>query len=203
MIYHFIANQLPPPLRSKLLKKCEEHDDPLNVLQYIKKTCEAVCSMIDQKTVTPRFLPEIIKKIEKTCTKKTFIGGCQDCGKWEADGGGSSMPLSFYGMSEDMYSPVGNFADMLNVDFEKGILRPEISAQEGGAKGKWDEANTKHKIVKMIAKALSSHCRSHRKSLSKQVKYYLTVYIYMKIDCLINKIKKDNSLNKGMSLTPT
>lgn len=202
MIYAFIAEQLPPPLKSKLLKRLEDEKDPLNVLKYIDKTCGAVCSLTKQKTVTPRMLPEIIKKVEKTCTKKTFVGGCKDCGKWEVNGGGSSgsgsMPLSFYGMPEEMYNPVSSFADMLNVDFEAGILRPEISpAQEGGG-----GLNAKHKIVKMIARALSAHCRSHSKSLSKQVKYYLTVYIYMKIDCLINKIKKDNSLGKAMSLTP-
>ena len=201
MIYKYIAEQLPENLQQRLLKKVEDNSDPLNVIKYIHSVCMITCSLTTQKTITPRLLPEIIKKVETTCTKKSFAGGCNECGKWvpkKLGGGEGSMPLSFYGMPEDMYQPVDQYAkDILGVDFENGVLRPEISPGQSGGGIKHAQS-----MVKLIARMLNKHCKEHDKRLSKQVKYYLSVYIFMKIDCLINKVKKDKSLSKAVSLSP-
>jgi len=45
--------------------------------------------------------------------------------------GGTFNTAAFYGVKEPMYSASNDTSDLLNVDFEKGILRPHIG-QEGG-----------------------------------------------------------------------
>tara|TARA_E500000331_G_C17072555_1_gene633276 strand:+ start:115 stop:765 length:651 start_codon:yes stop_codon:yes gene_type:complete len=207
-IYEYIADQLPDDLQNKLLKKAKETSDPLNVVKYIHAVCMSVCNLTEQKTITPRLLPMIVKNVEKSCTRKIFVGGCKDCGKWKmkrgmGGGGEGVMPLSFYGMPEDMYQPVDAYAkDVLGVDFEKGILRPEIGPgdDQGSQSGGSSCIAKHHKLVNMIARMLSKHCKGHNKVLSKQVKYYMSVYIYMKIDCMINRVKKEKSLSKGVYL---
>ena len=152
----------------------------------------------DEKTniYLTEYFENIIFNIVSIAAIITFINNCKTiknetitmiskylnntCGNIKMKGGNSiTMPIEFYGYDSLRYSPTNNTNDYLKIDFESGILRPQI----GGGKNKGDD-------VKPIVKAINDIILYYKLKITKETNEKLLKLIKDFIKCLLNRFKE-------------
>lgn len=179
-------------LSDKLIKKIEYEQDPLKVLEYIKRITNTINNNLKQKTVTVRLIPEIIKQIEKTCTRKIFRGG-------------SSVGVPFATMASgdniNRISSIGEEIMYSQVDFENGIARKGIEMTGGSCSNTVAalgpmSGGGKLILIQLIGKMITKNLKEKDIKIEKNAKRMLGSYIYYKILCNVNKSKNEKKLLK-------
>lgn len=107
--------------------------------------------------------------------------------------GGTSLPSEYFGVDSHLYNSTNNQADILNIDYVNGILRPQIG---GGGKSKPSNkknANNhnwlKAKIIKLI--------QHYNLTIKEKEMNYLINIIYDNVNCLFFQIPKNQVITKA------
>tara|TARA_Y100000389_G_scaffold40620_1_gene35195 strand:- start:40071 stop:40679 length:609 start_codon:yes stop_codon:yes gene_type:complete len=182
-------------LAEKLDKKSEK--DCLKVIEYIEKICKTLSQNTHQKTITVRLIPELIKIIDKTCTKKIFRGGGEVGAPFYSMANGD-------GMNRISDVPEINYSQ---VDFENGIARQAVTISGGGdtvrcpkevmqGLGGCFSGGGKILLMQLISKMIVKKLTN--KKIEKNAKRMISSFIYHKILCNVNKSVSEKKLLKFM-----
>lgn len=174
-MYNILKNKLSNNLQDRLQLRLDTNHDPLNIFQYVDNILQHVVSILPQKTLTNKHIPNIIKIIDQKCTKKIFRGGNPNV---------PNLPHpNDYSTNQYVDNPV--FTNTSTINFLENIARSSLTMYGGG--------NKQDSLI-IIAKYISSYMKKYNKSTEKNAKYQLASYIYMKIHCLATKSNSSNKL---------
>ena len=93
--------------------------------------------------------------------------------------GGTSMPSEYFGNDSGIYSENNASGDILAIDFNSGILRPQIGG--GGS--------SKYPVDKIFMTKIHEILRYYNLRSSDSVNKSLLKLIYMHINCFFNQLK--------------
>jgi len=108
--------------------------------------------------------------------------------------GGTFNTAAFYGAKEPMYSASNDTSDLLNVDFEKGILRPKIG-QDGGcgcdkqSGGKVAKNYVDKFISSQVKKVLKYHDIKSTKKINDELCGIIKLHLNKKIMAMRKCVK--------------
>ena len=122
----------------------------------------------------------------KTVTDKTIqllhkyvIDKCGKDGKMKGGGGAIVLPSEFYGIDSNRYSAANVSSDILNIDFNSGILRPQI----GGGTSKMNI------LSDAIKEVLARNDVKASASIIKKLKTFIENYLF----CLLTKLQNSKT----------
>jgi hypothetical protein len=143
-----------------------------NIIFNITSISAIIAFINNSKVIHKNNINIVSSYIKQTCgkTSKILKGG----------GGSVVMASEFYGVDSGRYLPTNNTADILNIDYSSGILRPEIVG--GGDKNFNIIPEQINEILHNYKLKISS---DNCKKLSKIIEDYL--------NCLLNRLKKSKS----------
>ena len=104
--------------------------------------------------------------------------------------GGTTLPSEFFGINSNSYNSSNNQADLLNVDYVNGILRPQIG---GGGKSKTPTKNNHDWLKVKITKLIKHYNLTIRE---KELNYLINI-IYDNVNCLFFQIPKKQVITKA------
>jgi len=105
--------------------------------------------------------------------------------------GGTSLPSEYFGINSHIYNSTNNQLDILPVNFDTGILRPQIG---GGGKGKSSNKSTNHDWLKVKINKLLQH---YNLTIKEKELNYLINIIYDNVNCLFFQIPKKQVITKS------
>ena len=105
--------------------------------------------------------------------------------------GGTSLPSEFFGINSNSYNSTNNQANILNVDYVNGILRPQIG---GGGKSKTSNKKSNHDWLKAKITKLIQH---YNLTIREKEMNYLINIIYDNVNCLFFQIPKNQVITKA------
>lgn len=178
-IYDYIKNLLD---KNNIVisndKTCKYLTDCIENIIFNVVSIAAIITFINNcKTIHKQSIEIITKYLNNMCgsTSKILKGG----------GGSIVMPSEFYGVNSNRYSiSNGIQSDILNVDFNNGLLRPQI----GGGKSK----SNLNKSLNIIYNAICEILEYYKLKASKETKNKITKLIEKYISCLIMKLKEED-----------
>lgn len=138
-----------------------------NMIFNIVSICAIVAFINNSKTITSKNVQIVYGYIKSTCKKQK--------------GGEPVMPSEFYGNDSLRYSAVNNNSNILQVNFNEGIARPQIS---GG--GSSDDKKEKTKVVYICIQDILKY---YTLSASKDVILKIVIIIDKYINCLLASMK--------------
>jgi len=98
----------------------------------------------------------------------------ESCGKKKGGGGAVVLPSEFYNIDSNRYSTANATGDVLTIDFNSGIMRPQIG---GGS-------STSDIMKNAINEILMSHKLKASSSVIKKLKGFIEKYLF----CLLQKL---------------
>jgi len=101
--------------------------------------------------------------------------------------GGTALPSEYYGSISNSYNTTNNQADILNIDYANGILRPQIG---GGGKS----TTSNHSWIKTKINKLLQH---YNLTIKEKEMNYLINIIYDNVNCLFFQIPKKQVITKA------
>lgn len=142
-----------------------------NIIFNVISIAAIITYINNAKTIEKESIQIVTKYLNKMCGDSTKI----------TKGGGGSivLPSEFYGVDSLRYSPTNAMSDVLKVDFNNMIARPQI----GGGKKKVKINN------KPIETAIKSILEYYKLSASTVIMNKLLKLIETYIKCLISQIK--------------
>jgi len=178
-IYDYIKNLLD---KNNIViandKTCKYLTDCIENIIFNVVSIAAIITFINNcKTIHKQSIEIIRKYLNNMCgsTSKILKGG----------GGSIVLPSEFYGVNSNRYSiSNGIQTDILNVDFNNGLLRPQI----GGGKSK----SNANKSLNVIYNAICEILEYYKLKASKETKNKITKLIEKYISCLIMKLKEED-----------
>jgi hypothetical protein len=178
-IYDYIKNLLD---KNNIViandKTCKYLTDCIENIIFNVVSIAAIITFINNcKTIHKQSIEIIRKYLNNMCgsTSKILKGG----------GGSIVLPSEFYGVNSNRYSiSNGIQTDILNVDFNNGLLRPQI----GGGKSK----SNSNKSLNVIYNAICEILEYYKLKASKETKNKITKLIEKYISCLIMKLKEED-----------
>jgi len=107
--------------------------------------------------------------------------------------GGTSLPSEYFGVDSHLYNSTNNQADILNVNYVQGILRPQIG---GGGKSKTSNKKTvnNHDWLKAKINKLVQH---YNLTIKEKEMNYLINIIYDNVNCLFFQMPKNQVITKS------
>lgn len=139
-----------------------------NIIFNITSISAIIAFINNSKEITNENVKIVYSYIKEACGSRSLRKGGD---------GAIVLPAEFYGMDSGNYSVSNNTVDVLNIDFNNGILRPQI----GGSK-------IENPIPKEISKILKNYKLKISSELCKKLSKVIEIYII----CLIKKLKRKN-----------
>lgn len=169
----FIENKIKINMkeRAKVIKQFSLHIEYM-VFNVVSMLC-IIAILNNSDKVTDKTLHVAKKYIENKCEFK------YPSQKVVQQKGGRLGSATFLGVNEPMYSSSNPTNDILPVDFQSGLARPQIG-------GKSSNNKTLKKLVMSYINNILSH---HNVKASKLVKDEMFEITKFHVDCLINCIK--------------
>ena len=170
-IYDELYEMLPASFVEN--KKKKKNEDPIYLAIYIQNILDiAILEVPEQKTITDRTLTSVMKKINKTCSRGMFKGGgTVGANLSDVDGGF---------IANNSPSATKNFD---NIDFSmtsfKGLF------MTGGG--------TTDKLYN-VAMYVNKYITMNNKAISRNAKYAISSFIYMKMKCYASRVKKNKKI---------
>jgi histone H3/H4 len=151
-----------------------------NIIFNITSISAIIAFINHSKIITKENIKIVYSYIKEACgsTRNSMRGG----------DGAIVLPAEFYGNNSGNYSASNNTVDVLNIDFNNGILRPQI----GGSK-------IENPVPKEISKILSNYKLKISSDLCKKLSKVIEMYIL----CLIQKLKKKNKMISSSEIKKT
>jgi|688.fasta_scaffold17831_8 hypothetical protein len=139
-----------------------------NIIFNITSITAIIAFINNSKSITKKNISIVESYIKSSCKIKMRGGG-----------GSIIYPSEFYGVDSGRYLTTNNTTDILNIDFNSGIARPQI----GGGK-------VKNPIPKAIQEILDGYKLTITSDLCKKLTKIINEYLL----CLINKLKTSNKI---------
>jgi hypothetical protein len=114
-----------------------------------------------------------IKKETITLVKSYINEQCKN----KITGGTTGMPSEFYGIDSGIYNSNNGVGDILNIDFESGMLRPQIG---GGGGNSYD---------KIFMSKIHEILNYYKLKSSDSINNSLLKIIYIHINCFFKQLK--------------
>jgi hypothetical protein len=151
-----------------------------NIIFNITSISAIIAFINHSKVITKENIKIVYSYIKEACgsTRNSIRGG----------DGAIVLPAEFYGYNSGNYSANNNTVDVLNIDFNNGILRPQI----GG--GKFENP-----LPNEISKILSNYKLKISSDLCKKFSKIIEIYII----CLIQKLRKKNKMISSSEIKKT
>jgi len=166
-----LAKQFNINIKDKVAEKCLcEYVE--NIIFNVVSIASIIALINNSKNINLKVLEIMNKYIFENCNKKITGGG-----------GSIVLPSEFYGIDSGRYSISNNTSDILSINFESGLMRPQIG---GGNKSCIED-----EIEKILKKHNMKASSSIIKKMCKLIEDYLK--------CLFKKL--GNSKNKISSTT--
>ena len=105
--------------------------------------------------------------------------------------GGTSLPSEYFGVDSHLYNSSNNQADVLNIDYINGILRPQIG---GGGNSRNSNKKSNHDWLKAKIIKLIQH---YNLTIKEKEMNYLINIIYDNVNCLFFQIPKNQVITKS------
>jgi len=163
---------------------------------YIEYTVFNIVSILclitlvnNSEKVTDQTLKVAKKYIENTCDFKypNHKNKAAKAAKAATQKGGRLGSATFLGAEEPMYNANNPTNDILPVDFQTGIARPQIGGKS---------SNDLNKIIKTIIISYINHILSHHNvKASKAIKDEIFDICKFHVNCMINCIKSKKVVN--------
>lgn len=153
-----------------------------------KNAEKCLCDCVENIIINMISITSLIVLINnsKTVTDKTIqllhkyvIDKCDKNGKMKGGGGAIVLPSEFYGIDSNRYSAANVSTDVLNIDFNSGILRPQI----GGGSSKMNILSDAIKEVFARNEVKASA------SIIKKLKTFIENYLF----CLLAKLQNSKT----------
>jgi hypothetical protein len=169
-IYDELYEMLPTSFAETIKNKM--NDDPVYLVIYIKNILNiAILAVPEQKTITDRTLTTVMKKINKTCSRGMFKGGGLVGANLSEDGGF---------IADNSAYATKNFDD---IDFSMNNFKG-LSMKGGSETDK----------LYNIAIYVNKYIKINNKAISRNAKYAISSFIYMKMKCYAARVKKDKKI---------
>jgi len=153
-----------------------------------KSAEKCLCDCVENIIINMISITSLIVLINnsKTVTDKTIqllhkyvIDKCGKDGKMKGGGGAIVLPSEFYGIDSNRYSAANVSSDILNIDFNSGILRPQI----GGGTSKMNI------LSDAIKEVLTRNDVKASASIIKKLKTFIENYLF----CLLTKLQNSKT----------
>lgn len=164
-----------------------------NIDKNKDKIIMTLCNYIDTLIFNIVSIASIITMLNNS--KSINMNAVQLVKKYIADNcnkkikGGTSLPSEYFGYNSGIYNENNNINDILTVDFNSGVLRPQIG---GGGRGK--KMDNEWLIKKIKDLLIYYNLKASNKIINS-----LMLIIYSNINCLLSKLH-DNK-NKVLTVT--
>jgi len=162
----FIITTSEIQLKDKKAFKCLS-DYIENIIFNITSICAIIAFINHSKIITNRNIEIVSNYLKETCGTKHLIRG----------GNSIVLPSEFYGTDSNNYSSMNNTSDVLNIDFNSGVLRPQI----GGAQ----------KVENPIPSEIKRVINNYKLKITDELCKKLSKIIENYIRCLIDKFKRN------------
>jgi len=170
-IYDELYQMLEGPFVENLKNKYSE--DPVYLAIYIKNILDiAISAVPEQKTITDRTLTSVMKKINKTCSRGMFKGGGLV--------GANLVDINGGFTQDDSISATKNYN---NIDFSMNSF--------GGLFMSGGKSTDK---LYNIAMYVNKYIKRNNKEISRNAKYAIASFIYMKMKCYASRVKKEKKI---------
>jgi len=167
-ISHFNINKD----KDKIIHTLSNYIDTL--IFNIVSIASIITMLNNSKSINMNAVQLVKKYIADNCNKKIK--------------GGTSLPSEYFGYNSGVYNENNNTQDILNVDFNSNILRPQIG---GGAGKKMDN--------EWIIKKIKDLLKYYNLKASNKIINSLVLIICANINCLLSKL--DDNKNKVLTVT--
>jgi len=166
-----ISKKFNIDIKDKIAEKCLcEYVE--NIVFNIVSIASIIALINNVKSINTKILEILNKYVLEACTKTI--------GKIKGGGGSIVLPSEFYGIDSTRYLTTNITNDILPIDFNNGILRPQI----GGA------GNTKMNPLKdAITEILASHKLKASVAITKKIAVIIENYL----ECLFKKLSLSKS----------
>lgn len=157
--------------RDKILKQLTDY---INILIFnIISICSIISLHIGIAKLTEQHLIYMREHLDKRCslnkkTAKKFTGGAFNT-------------AAFYGIEEKQYSVENKMGNIMNVDFENGIARPEL---KGG------NPHYCKTLDKIVLKKISNVFKFYKVKVQKNIKEYLNKIFLEYLEQMFLNLKK-------------
>jgi hypothetical protein len=169
-IYDELYEMLPNNFVENIKKI--NNDDPVCLVIYIKNILDIVILAVpEQKTITDRTLTSVMKKINKTCSRGMFKGGSPVGVNFDTDGG----------YKED--TSLLATTNYNNIEFSNENFGGLLLSGGGSTDKLYNTAMYINKYIKM-----------NNKAISRNAKYAIASFIYMKMKCYASRVKKEKKI---------
>lgn len=174
-IYKDILLLLPENIAHKI--ENNPNPDCIGLKSYVDDLLNtALVAVPEQKTITDKKMTDVFNKINGNCHTKMFVGG-------------ATFGLTNHGeFSENTGNNMGDIIWDKNTIGGLSTSQPFIDNkfQVGGA----------DKMLYNIALYINHYIKKNKRKISRNVKYALASFIYIKMKCYVNKSKKSSKLLK-------
>jgi hypothetical protein len=149
------------------------NDDPVYLAIYINNILDiAILAVPEQKTITDRTLTSVMKKINKTCARGMFKGGGT--------------------VGANLSDPDGGFTADNNLSATKNNNNIDFSMDSfGGLFMSGGESTDK---LYNIAMYVNKYIKMNNKAISRNAKYAIASFVYMKMKCYVTRVKKEKKI---------
>jgi hypothetical protein len=188
---HFCVTELLEKHNIKCQKN-EEEKIIRSLTQYVEylifnmvSVCCMICTTINIRRLQHEHMQYMEKEINKRCNivkSKKRIGMK----------GGVFNTAAFYGVQEPQYTEANKMNDIMNVDWQKNIARPELkvsfASQSGGTTTKCSKVN------KLILKKIYSVFKFYKVSAKKNVHERFVIMFNKYVDQLFLLLQKSSKI---------
>jgi len=164
-----LARKFNINLKDKSAEKCL-CDCVENIIVNMISVASLIALINNSKSVTDKTIQILHKYVIDKCGKG---------GKVKGGGGAIVLPSEFYGVDSNRYSASNASADVLSIDFNSGILRPQIG---GGS--------TRMNVIgDAIKEVLAKNDLKASASIIKKLKSFIENYLF----CLLKKLQESKT----------
>lgn len=165
-----LARKFNINLKDKSAEKCL-YDCVENIIMNMISVASLIALINNSKSVTDKTIQILHKYVIDKCGSKGR--------KVKGGDGAIVLPSEFYGVDSNRYSVANASADVLSIDFNNGIMRPQIG---GGA-------SRMNVIGDAIKEVLAKNDLKASVSVIKKLKSFIENYLF----CLLKKLQESKT----------
>jgi len=171
------------PIKDNVAYKCLcEYVE--NIIFNIVSIASIIALINNSKVINTKIIELLNKYVVEACSSNTSK-------KTKGGGGSIVLPSEFYGIDSGRYATTNITPDLLSIDFNTGIMRPQI----GGAKQKTEN----NSMTDAITEILSKHNLKASPVITKKIVTIIESYL----GCLLKKLQESKRTISSSTIKKT
>lgn len=166
----------------KIIRSLAQYMEYL-IFNMVSVVC-MICSVINIRRLQHEHMQYMEKEINKRCT---IVKPQKRIGMK----GGVFNTAAFYGVHEPQYTEANKMSDIMNVDWQKNIARPQLNIAFGSQSGGASDCS---KVDKLILKKIYSVFKYYKVSAKKNVRMRFVAMFNRYVEQLFYLLKKSAKL---------